>query len=131
MKKYLITGFALLVSACATTYRPSHIYSEVLVNNNSNELLSEVTISVPSTGLSFSCGNVAPLGICANRFGKRRYQYSPIQVEWTYGNTQRKTEEFVIEVPAYFTTGNTLRAVFDVSAEGEMSAYFEQDTPTR
>ena len=131
MKKYLLTGFVLIVSACASTHRPSYIYNEVLVINNSNELLREVTITVPSTGRSFGCGNVAPLGICANRFGKRPYQYNPIQVEWTYGNTQRKSDEFVIEVPAYFSPGNSMRAVFDVSAEGDMSAYFDQDLPTR
>jgi len=131
MKKLLIIGFLLLVSACATSHRPSHTFNGVMVVNNSRELLNEVKITVPSNNRSFSCENVAPLGICSNRFGRRRYEHDSIQVEWTYGNAARQSDEFVIKVPATFSTGHPMRAVFTVSPQGEMSAYFDQKLPNK
>lgn len=131
MKKILLLCCAVLVTACATSYRPSYIYNEILVVNNSKEMIQQVTISVPSTGATFSCGNIAPLGICSNRMGKRRYEYNPIKIDWVFGNTPGQTGEFVIEVPAYFSISGALRAVLAFSPEGEISTYFEQDTPVR
>jgi hypothetical protein len=130
MKKYLVSGFALLVSACATSYQPSYIYSEILVVNNSRELIQDVTISVPKTGRVFSCGNIAPLGVCSNRFGKRRYNFDPIKIDWGFGNEARQTEEFVVPVPAYFSTGVVLKGVLEISPQGDLKAYFDQDTPS-
>ena len=105
--------------------------NEIRVVNNSREMIQQVTVSVLSTGATFSCGNVAPLGICSNRIGKRRYEYNPIKIDWVFGNSAGQTEEFVIEVPAYFSTGVPLRAELAFSPKGELSAYFEQETPIR
>lgn len=132
MKKLLFPGFALLLTACASTeYRPSYMIDEIQVINNSREMIQQVTVSVPSTGATFGCGNIAPFGICSNRMDKRRYEYNPIKIDWVFGNTSGQTEEFVIDVPAYFSTGVPLRAVLAFSPEGELSAYFEQETPFR
>lgn len=105
--------------------------NEIQVVNNSREMIQQVTVSVPSTGATFGCGNIAPFGICSNRMDKRRYEYNPIKIDWVFGNTSGQTEEFVIDVPAYFSTGVPLRAVLAFSPEGELSAYFEQETPFR
>jgi hypothetical protein len=128
MKKYLVIGIVLVVSACSTTYKPMYMYNEILVVNNSRELLQEVTITAPSTGRTFSCGNIAPLGICSNHFDNRRYQYNPIRISWVVGNFAQQTEEFVVPVPDSFATGVPLKGVLAVSAEGQMSAYFQQET---
>ncbi len=131
MKKLILAGAVLAVTACASNSRPEYKINEILLVNNSRELLREVTVSVPSTGRSFGCGSVAPLGICGNRIPRRRYEYNPIRVEWTFGNRSRSTDEFVIPVPATFYTGLPLRAVLAVSPDGSIEAYFEQDTPLR
>jgi hypothetical protein len=104
---------------------------EIAVVNNSREMIQQVTVSVPDTGATFSCGNIAPLGLCSNRMGKRRYEYNPIKIDWVFGNTAGQTKEFVIDVPSYFSTGVPLRAEIAFSPEGELSAYFEQETPFR
>lgn len=129
MKIYLVAGLALLATGCSSTYKPNYIYSEIRVVNNSRELLQEVTVTVPSTGRTLSCGNIAPLGICSNRFGKRRYEYNPIRIDWAFGNSAGQTDEFVVPVPATFSTGLAMRAVIAISEQGEISAYFKQESP--
>lgn len=117
------------MSACATSYQSSYSYNQILVVNNSRDLVQDVTIEVVDTGRVFNCGNIAPFGICSNRFGKRRYERDPIQISWAIGDTSSRTESFVVEVPATFYPGIALRGVLDIAPDGSVSAYFEQDTP--
>ena len=129
MKNSVVLIFSVLGSACATPFQPAYTYNEILVVNNSRELIQDVTVEVVSTGRMFSCGNVVPFGICSNRFSKRRYERNPIQISWAIGDTSSKTEAFVVEVPATFYTGYALRGVLDIAPDSSISAYFEQDTP--
>ena len=99
--------------------------------NNSREIIRDVTIRDVANDRVFSCGNVAPLGICSNRFPKRPYAQNPIQIEWSFGGAALKTEEFVVPVPPYFYSGISLRGVLEISPEGAVSAYFDQETPFR
>ncbi len=131
MKKTIVAAGAILVAACAGTNRPSYDINEVLLVNKSREVLRAVRVSVPSTGRSFSCGSVAPRGICGNKIPRRRYEGNPIRVEWTFGNRSRSTGEFIIQVPATFYTELPLRAVLAVSPNGSIEAYFEQDASPR
>ncbi len=131
MRNLALAWVLVTIAACAGTSRPEYQINEVLVVNNSRAVLNDVRITVPSTGRSFTCGSVAPLGICGNRFGKRRYEYRPIRIEWRYGDRSRRSDEFVVPVPATFYTGVPLRAVLSVSPDGAIETYFEQDAPTR
>ena len=132
MKRFsTILSIGILSSACATSYDPSYSYNEVLIVNNSKELIQEVTISSSETGRSFSCGVIAPLGICSDRFPRRRYQKTPIQISWVFGGNARQSKEFVLEVPATMSIGLPLRGVLEVSPEGEITAYFDQESPLR
>lgn len=130
MKKiFTAVLFGLSLASCATSYQPRYSYNEILVVNNSKELVRNATITVSGTGQVFSCGNIAPLGICSNRFGQRRYEMNPIKVDWTFGNTARQSGEFIVKVPAYYPTGLALRGVLAIEADGSISVYFEQETP--
>jgi hypothetical protein len=126
-----ILTVGVLSSACATSYNPSYSYDEVLIVNNSKELIQDVTISSSETGRSFSCGNIAPLGICSDKFPPRRYEQTPIQISWVFGGAPKQSEEFVIKVPATMVTGLPLRGVLEISPEGEISTHFDQETPLR
>ena len=131
MKKIAtLLGIGVLASACATgSYEPGYSYNEILIVNNSRELVRDVTITGQETGRSFSCTSIAPLGICSDRFPQRRYQETPIQVSWAFGKSASKTAVFLLEVPATLSTGLPLRGVLEISPEGEISAYFDQDSP--
>ncbi len=132
MLKIFIGGLLVLLAAsCATGYQPQYSYDEILIVNNSRQLVQNVTITVAGTGRVFSCGNVAPLGICANKFARRPYLNNPLRIAWEFGNIVRQTGEFVLEVPAILHTAFPLRGVLEISPEGEIAAYFEQDSPVR
>ena len=130
MKYYILPALALLLSACTTGsgQGPAYTYNQILIVNNSKELIKEVTISSAINGRSFSCGNIAPLGICSNRTGKRLLREGPFQVDWVFGNNAPRTDQLTLTVPAYFSTGLALQVVFEISAQGEISAHFEQDS---
>lgn len=129
MKKYFILIPGLLLSSCATSYESLYSYNEILIINRSKELIQDVTISAGETNRTFSCGNIAPLGICSDKFPERRYMKSPIRIGWVFGNTSGQSNDFVLEVPATFSTEFPLRGVLEISPQGSISAYFEQDTP--
>jgi hypothetical protein len=133
MKETIFAAVVLVLSACAAgttrnNYGPIYTYNEVLIINNSQELIRNVTIRSGGTGSVFSCDNIAALGVCSNRFGRRPYTSAPFSVEWVFGDSTRKTHEVGIKVPAYNSPSVPLRAVLEVSPQGEISAYFEQNS---
>ena len=92
-------------------------------------MIEQVTISAGASGRSFNCGNVVPLGLCTDKFPSRRYQKNPIRVNWVVNGTAGHTREFVLEVPATFVPELPLRGVLDISPDGTISAFFQQDDP--
>jgi len=129
MKKYFILIVGLLSSACATSYESPYSYNEILIVNRSRQMIQDVTISAGATNRTFSCGNIAPLGICSDKFPERRYMKNPIRIDWVFGNTSGQSNEFILEVPATFSTALPLRGVLEISPQGSITAYFQQDTP--
>ena len=128
-KNSLVLIFVLLLSACATINTPQYFYNEILIINKSRELIQDVKISVSETSRGFSCGNIAPRGICSNKIPRRQYMKHPIRIAWVFGSTARQTSEFVLEVPATMDIALPLRGVLEISPQGSISAYFEQDSP--
>ena len=130
MTKYFYTAIAgLIFAGQAAAYQPNYIFNEILVVNNSNETIRNVTLRDKSSGQVYSCGDIVPLGICSNRFGKRRYAKNPIEIEWAFGDRARQTDEFVIRAPAYHVVSIAMSAVLEISEQGSIEAYFDQDTP--
>lgn len=148
MKRVNILILGLLLSACSTGYQAlesyntrtyavnqtqqlndSRLYSynEILIINHSQEIIQDVTITAGASGRRFSCGNIAPLGYCSDKFPSRRYLRNPVQIGWIIGNLARQTRDFVLEVPTSFDTATPIRGVLVISAEGTISAHFEQD----
>jgi len=127
MKKYFILIPGLLLSSCATSYESLYSYNEILIINRSRELIQDVTISAGETNRTFSCGNIAPRGICSDKFPARQYMKNPIRIGWVFGNTSGQSNDFVLEVPATFSTEYPLRGVLEISPQGSISAYFQQE----
>jgi hypothetical protein len=119
----------LVLSACAGGYNPQYQINEIVIVNNSGQALRDV--SIRADGRVFSCDNVAPHGICADRFPRRNYVSDTIEIEWALGNGPRQSGSLQGQVPATFITGLALRGVLEVGRQGEIDAYFEQETPFR
>lgn len=130
LKSNILFALVLLLSACATGSGggPPYTYNQILIVNNSKELIQEVTISSAVNGRSFSCGNIAPLGICSNRTGKRHFKEGPIQIDWVFGNNALRTDQFTLTVPPYYSLGLALQVVIEISPQGEISAQLKQDS---
>ena len=125
-----LTGCAaFLLSACASgpSNGPAFTYSEIEVINNSAEPIHDMTITV--TGAVTECGVIVALGLCSERFGRRKYTQAPFIVDWTFGNRPRQTDQIEIAVPAYNAPGNPLYVAFEISAEGTISASLVQKIP--
>lgn len=132
MMKSIILGAAIVIlSACASgkDHAPRYIYNEVLVVNNSQKPVRNLTIKVADTDRVYSCNNIEALGVCSNRSGRHGFKQVPFNVDWILGDSERQTNEVNIEVPAYSSPGIALRVVFEISAQGTITAYFEQMTP--
>lgn len=118
---------SLTLVACATSYNPRYRIYEIVINNNTREPVRDVTIR--ANNRVFSCGNIAPLGICSNRFAGYAYQTSTVDIEWSLGNDAPRRETLQVAVPATFSLGAPLRGVVEIEPQGRIDAYFRQDSP--
>jgi hypothetical protein len=130
MKKTIFMTVALLLSPWADAAKQvsPYTYNELLIVNNSENLIRSVTVKAGDTDGVFSCYNIPALGVCSNRFGRRRYTQAPFSVDWILGNNPRETNEIEIKVPAYNSPGVSLRVVFEFSPQGAISAYIDQSS---
>ena len=120
---------ACLLTACATVPGPTYYYDEIVILNQSRDLLRDVEIKAAGTERVFSCGNVAPRGICSNRFRPREYRGNPVSVAWQVGDGQRRSRVFQLELPPSFIPEIPFRGVLVIGANGGVSAYLQQDKP--
>ena len=130
MKKTIFVTVALLLSPWADAAKQvsPYTYNELLIVNNSGNLIRSVTVKAGDTDGIFSCYNIPALGVCSNRFGRRRYTQAPFSVDWILDNNPRETNEIEIEVPAYNSPGVSLRVVFEFNPQGAISAYIDQSS---
>ena len=116
---------ALTLSACATSYNPRFRIHEVVVNNNTRDTVRDVTIR--TNNRVFSCGNIAPLGICSNRFAGYVFQTNLVDIEWALGTGAPRRESLEVSVPATFSRGLSVRGILEIDSEGVIRAHFMQD----
>ena len=127
----LRTGFIglwlLLLTGCAGSLRPPFVIDEVMVHNKTGLTLKQVRIRDVERNRVFECDNVAPQGICSNRFRPRPYRGNPIEISWSTGGETRQSEAFVARVPDYLDPGRPVRGVLVIGRGGGAQAFFEQD----
>ena len=108
---------------------PTYTYNEVVVLNKSRTLVRDVTISATESGRVFSCGNIAPRGICSNKFRPQPYQGSPIQIAWVIGSGRRHSKTIKLELPDSFVSELPMRGVLVIDGQGGIKAYLQQEPP--
>lgn len=128
-QKLLVFILAVLLAGCASSQGPTYTYNEVVILNQSRMPLSDVTISAAESGRVFSCGNIAPRGICANKFRPQTYRGDPIQIALMTGDGRRRSETVELTLPASFVAELPLRGVLVIGSRGEISAFLQQDAP--
>ena len=131
MKLVFGLAVALTLGACATGYNPRYTYYEIQVVNNSNAVLTGVTVRDNASGRSYDCDDIEPLRLCVNKVGKRRLHADQVEISWRAGDGNSQTQALDIPVPGYFSTGLALRVVFDFGPDGTLKPYFDQDSPVK
>jgi len=127
-----MTALAILVcllAGCSSLTAPACTYNEIVIVNQARSALREVAVSATGSGRMFSCGMIAPRGICANRFPPRPYRAQPVQVDWVTGNGSRHSEIIEPTLPASFVARLPLRGVLVIDAQGRVAAYLQQEAP--
>lgn len=130
-KSVFVLALVSLLSSCATVPAPEPIfsYNEVVIINQLRSPVQNVTIQANESGRVFSCGNIAPRGICSNKFSAQPYYGNPIQVSWLVANGRRHSKTIELQLPASYASGIPLRGVLVIGAQGAISAYLEQEAP--
>ena len=122
-----------LIAACATGlgYNPRYYFNEVQAVNLSGATISDVSWRVIDTGKHLDCAEVAKFAMCADRFAKRFYPRQGIELSWTDAAGKRWSERSNPHVEAFFSAGFPLRIVLEISADGSVETFYEQDEPGR
>jgi hypothetical protein len=128
---YVFALACLLLSACATVSEPEPVftYNEIVIVNQLRVPVQDVSIKASDSGGVFSCGNVAPRGVCSNKFRAQPYYGNPIQVSWMAANGRRHDRTIELTLPQSFTPELPLRGVLVIGGQGAVSAFLEQAAP--
>ena len=124
-----VVVFGLMSSSCGTISGPTFTYNEVVVLNQSRAPVQDVLISATESGRVFSCGNIAPRGICSNKFRPQPYQGSPLQITWVMGSGRRQSKTIELELPKSFVAELPMRGVLVIDSQGAIKAYLHQEPP--
>ena len=124
-----ITVLSFLLSACASMQPTGYSYNEVVIINKTRAQVHDVSIAATESGRVFSCGNIAPRGICSNQFPPQPYRASPIRISWMIGSGTRHSKIIELGVPESFEPGIQMRGVLLIDARGQIDAYLQQPTP--
>ena len=130
MPKILLTMLLLFaVSAAGARYVPAYTYHSIYVVNDSDAMLTNVTIEDTRHGETRDCGDIKPMGSCQLWFGNRRYQENVLRFSWSEDGGARQSEELRLEIPLSLASGPALRGIITVGADGSLST--SADQPSR
>lgn len=118
-----------LLAGCAGLQGPAYTYNEVVIINQSRVPLRDVIIAATDSGKLFSCGNIAPRGICSNEFRPQTYRGNPIQISWVVGDAGRRNQTIELTLPSSFVAELPMRGVFVIGEQGNLNAYLQQEPP--
>lgn len=118
-----------LLAGCTSLESPGYTYNEIVIVNQMSMPLRDVAVSATESGRSFSCGNIAPRGICSSKFPPRPYRASPVQIDWTIGNGMRQSKIIEPTLPASFVVEIPLRGILVIDAQGQVTAHVQQAAP--
>jgi hypothetical protein len=127
-----IARLALLVflpAGCASLQSSGYTYNEIVIVNQTRSAVRDVAVTATDSGRTFSCGNIAPRGICSNKFPPQPYRASPVRIDWMIGNGTRHSKFIEPALPASFVAELPLRGVLVIDARGQVTAHLQQAAP--
>lgn len=126
---FLFTSF-LVLSSCASISEP-YYYNEIVVLNNTRQLIPHVVIRAEKTNNMFGCRNIAPGAKCSNKTKKKEAKNNKLKITWTYNGVERTTGNFKVKTPEHMHKSIPLRAVLALQPDGTVRFWLEQDKPSQ
>jgi len=124
--RFVSVFIVILASSCASISKPFY-YNEIVVHNNTRDLIRDVEIRAEVSNRMFSCGNIASNARCSNKFPQREYQNNLLSVIWVHNNIKRTKNNIKLEVPAQMDKSIPLRGVLALQEDGSIKVWLEQD----
>lgn len=124
---FLFMSFLFLIS-CASISKP-YYYNEIVVLNNTNQLIPHVVIRAKETQRMFGCRNIAPGAKCSNKTKAKEIKNSKLKITWTYNGVERTTGNFKVKIPENMHKLIPLRGVLALQSDGTVKFWLEQDKP--
>lgn len=120
----------LFLNSCASISKP-YYYNEIVVVNNTNQLIPNVVIRAKETRRMFSCKNIAPRAKCSNKTKKREVKNSHLKITWTYNGVERTTDNFKVKIPEHMLKSIPMRGVLSLQSDSTVKFWLEQDKPSQ
>lgn len=129
MKSISLIALGLLVASCATGYNPRFYYSNIEVANLSGADISNVEVQIGVDGRNLRCDSVASNALCQERLGKRPYpEQDGLRLSWQDAEGNSQSQQLQPSIPATMSTGIALGVMLDINEDGNVKAWFKQDT---
>jgi len=132
MLRCMVVLSLIFVTSCSTTgYDPRYRFNNVQAVNLTGASITNVEIVVFDTEKTIVCDDVNANAMCAERFPSRPYPKQGIRLSWTDSTGTERTETMNPHIATFFNSAFPLRVVMEVSADGSVKAFYEQDEPGR
>ncbi len=124
---FLFMSF-LFLNSCASISKP-YYYNEIVVVNNTNQLIPHVVIRAKETHRMFGCRNIAPRAKCSNKTKKKEVKNNQLKITWTYNGVERTTGNFKVKIPEHMLKSIPMRGVLALQSDGTVKFWLDQNKP--
>jgi hypothetical protein len=129
MKILYLLVLGVAISACSMKYTPMYYLNEIQVVNRTGTTITNVSVRFQNSTKTLFCDEVTDNRYCQDLFPRHRYPQQVIELSWVHGDGTTQSRQFNPGIPAYFNTAFPLRLMMEVSEQGTVKTYFEQEEP--
>ncbi len=119
----------LTLAACAagSDTRETLVQISGMVMENQTEMyLSDVSLMVPATGGFVSCGAITPGSRCATTFPEVAYSGNPVEITWRQAGQTHTSGQFHLQIPADLDKHKPAKVQVVISGPGLAGAIIVQ-----
>lgn len=131
--RFFLPILMLLLQACAVgpeeaeeSGKTGILVDGLIIRNELHHAVTDVMIEVPATGAFAGCGNIIARTSCSTSFPEVEYRANALQLSWREHGQPQGTGEFVVEVPAGLTAGDSVWVEVIIFAPGQAGARLSQ-----
>ncbi len=124
IKQILMLLASLVFLSCAVIEAP-YYYNEIVLRNNSDELVKDVKILSMKTNRMIRCANIPPGSQCSDKFPKRKRVKSNLSITWTHRGKTHQEDNIVLNIPDDYDRSIPMRGVLIVNKDSTLMIFVE------